>query len=158
MLENVKGHLRPRYRLYVQDTDYTCSLYAMEGLCASNLHRYSGMHVRYDRNLCMLGIQTISRQLPSQDFTMAEDLRVVGDYFLQQQMLLTQESKKLNNANTRTVSMVLVLCIGDLHIPHRAVDLPAKFKALLQPGKVNQTLCTGNICAKVKDTASQKQR
>lgn len=27
--------------------------------------------------------------------------------------------------------MVLVLCIGDLHIPHRATDLPAKFKALL---------------------------
>jgi len=46
------------------------------------------------------------------------------------------------------VRMVLVLCIGDLHIPHRAVDLPAKFKALLQPGKVNQTLCTGNICTK----------
>ena len=27
--------------------------------------------------------------------------------------------------------MVLVLLIGDLHIPHRAIDLPKKFKKLL---------------------------
>jgi vacuolar protein sorting-associated protein 29 len=27
--------------------------------------------------------------------------------------------------------MVLVLCIGDLHIPHRTADLPPKFKSLL---------------------------
>jgi len=33
--------------------------------------------------------------------------------------------------------MVLVLCIGDLHVPHRATDLPAKFKALLVPGKIH---------------------
>lgn len=44
--------------------------------------------------------------------------------------------------------MVLVLCIGDLHIPHRSVDLPREFKNLLVPGKVHQTLCTGNICTK----------
>ena len=47
--------------------------------------------------------------------------------------------------------MVLVLCIGDLHIPHRSVDLPREFKNLLVPGKVHQTLCTGNICTKVSD-------
>lgn len=46
-------------------------------------------------------------------------------------------------------AMVLVLCIGDLHIPHRSVDLPREFKNLLVPGKVHQTLCTGNICTKV---------
>ena len=46
-------------------------------------------------------------------------------------------------------AMVLVLCIGDLHIPHRSVDLPREFKNLLVPGKVHQTLCTGNLCTKV---------
>ncbi|KAJ7782998.1 Metallo-dependent phosphatase [Mycena metata] len=40
--------------------------------------------------------------------------------------------------------MVLVLIIGDLHIPHRTHDLPAKFKKLLVPGKIQQILCTGN--------------
>ena len=44
------------------------------------------------------------------------------------------------------VRMVLVLVIGDLHIPHRIHDLPAKFKKLLVPGKIQQILCTGNVC------------
>lgn len=44
--------------------------------------------------------------------------------------------------------MVLVLCIGDLHIPHRTVDLPSKFKALLVPGKIHHILCPGNLCTK----------
>lgn len=44
--------------------------------------------------------------------------------------------------------MVLVLIIGDLHIPHRIHDLPLKFKKLLVPGKIQQILCTGNICDK----------
>ncbi|KAI8831646.1 Metallo-dependent phosphatase-like protein [Chytriomyces cf. hyalinus JEL632] len=44
--------------------------------------------------------------------------------------------------------MVLVLVIGDLHVPHRAVDLPAKFKKLLAPGKINKILCTGNVNSK----------
>ncbi|CAG9313155.1 unnamed protein product [Blepharisma stoltei] len=39
----------------------------------------------------------------------------------------------------------LVLLIGDLHIPQRAVDLPEKFKELLVPGKVQHIFCTGNI-------------
>lgn len=42
--------------------------------------------------------------------------------------------------------MVLVLCLGDLHVPHRAVDLPAKFKSLLTPGKIHAVLATGNLC------------
>jgi len=41
--------------------------------------------------------------------------------------------------------MVLILVIGDLHIPSRAPSLPAKFKKLLVPGKIQQTICTGNI-------------
>ncbi|KAK1220323.1 Vacuolar protein sorting-associated protein 29 [Marasmius sp. AFHP31] len=44
--------------------------------------------------------------------------------------------------------MVLVLLIGDLHIPHRVHDLPVKFKKLLVPGKIQQILCTGNVCDK----------
>ncbi|KAF7722704.1 Vacuolar protein sorting-associated protein 29 [Apophysomyces ossiformis] len=44
--------------------------------------------------------------------------------------------------------MVLVLVIGDLHIPHREHDLPVKFKKLLVPGKIQQIICTGNICDK----------
>ena len=44
------------------------------------------------------------------------------------------------------LNMVLVLVIGDLHIPHRVHDLPAKFKKLLVPGKIQQILCTGNVC------------
>jgi len=38
--------------------------------------------------------------------------------------------------------------IGDLHIPHRIHDLPAKFRKLLVPGKIQQILCTGNVCDK----------
>jgi vacuolar protein sorting-associated protein 29 len=42
-------------------------------------------------------------------------------------------------------TMVLVLIIGDLHIPSRSPSLPAKFRKLLVPGKIQQTICTGNI-------------
>ncbi|KAF2298804.1 hypothetical protein GH714_028024 [Hevea brasiliensis] len=44
--------------------------------------------------------------------------------------------------------MVLVLAIGDLHIPHRAADLPPKFKSMLVPGKIQHIICTGNLCIK----------
>lgn len=44
--------------------------------------------------------------------------------------------------------MVLVLCIGDLHIPQRVADLPPKFKSLLVPGKIQHVLCTGDLCVK----------
>lgn len=54
--------------------------------------------------------------------------------------------------------MVLVLCIGDLHIPHRTTDIPAKFKELLKPGKIHQILCTGNLCTKVGPTTSTQTR
>ncbi|KAK4162291.1 Metallo-dependent phosphatase-like protein [Cladorrhinum sp. PSN259] len=42
----------------------------------------------------------------------------------------------------------LILVIGDLHIPDRALDIPAKFKKLLAPGKISQTLCLGNLTDK----------
>ena len=44
-----------------------------------------------------------------------------------------------------STAMVLILVIGDLHIPSRAPSLPAKFRKLLVPGKIQQTICTGNI-------------
>lgn len=44
--------------------------------------------------------------------------------------------------------MVLVLALGDLHIPHRASDLPPKFKAMLVPGKIQHVLSPGNLCIK----------
>lgn len=40
----------------------------------------------------------------------------------------------------------LVLVIGDFHIPHRTASVPAKFKKLLVPGKIQHILCTGNLC------------
>eukprot|EP00126_Sphaerothecum_destruens_P005974 Sdes_comp19148_c0_seq3m9891 len=43
---------------------------------------------------------------------------------------------------------MLVLLIGDLHIPHRANDLPLKFKKLLVPGKIQHVLCTGNLTSR----------
>ncbi|SPO03919.1 probable VPS29 - involved in vacuolar protein sorting [Cephalotrichum gorgonifer] len=42
----------------------------------------------------------------------------------------------------------LILVIGDLHIPDRALDVPPKFKKLLAPGKISQTLCLGNLTDK----------
>ncbi|KAI3399202.1 hypothetical protein diail_7571 [Diaporthe ilicicola] len=42
----------------------------------------------------------------------------------------------------------LILVIGDLHIPDRALDIPPKFKKLLAPGKISQSLCLGNLTDK----------
>jgi len=43
---------------------------------------------------------------------------------------------------------MLVLVLGDLHIPHRCSSLPAKFQKLLVPGRIQHILCTGNLCTK----------
>jgi vacuolar protein sorting-associated protein 29 len=43
---------------------------------------------------------------------------------------------------------MLVLVVGDLHIPHRANAVPPKFRKLLVPGKIQHILCTGNLCTK----------
>jgi len=47
-----------------------------------------------------------------------------------------------------SVCVQLVLVVGDLHIPHRASSVPAKFRKLLVPGKIQHILCTGNLCTK----------
>ncbi|KAI3657551.1 hypothetical protein MP638_000277 [Amoeboaphelidium occidentale] len=44
--------------------------------------------------------------------------------------------------------MVLVLLVGDFFIPFRSIEVPKKFKKLLVPGKIQQVLCTGNLCNK----------
>jgi hypothetical protein len=59
-----------------------------------------------------------------------------------------RSSSQLVTSNHLRCTMVLVLIIGDLHIPHRTHDLPSKFKKLLVPGKIQQILCTGNVCDK----------
>ena len=60
-------------------------------------------------------------------------------------------SKKLLKFTKNFVSLgskMLVLVLGDLHIPHRSASLPAKFKKLLVPGRIQHILCTGNLCTK----------
>ncbi|KAG8464091.1 hypothetical protein KFE25_000259 [Diacronema lutheri] len=44
--------------------------------------------------------------------------------------------------------MVLVLVIGDMHIPYRSAELPPSFMKLLVPNKIQHILCTGNLCSK----------
>ena len=58
----------------------------------------------------------------------------------------TDRNLSVSTTSALYVRMVLVLVIGDLHIPHRIHDLPGKFKKLLVPGKIQQILCTGNVC------------
>ena len=41
---------------------------------------------------------------------------------------------------------MLVLLLGDLHLPLRAHSIPLKFRKLLVPGKIQQIICTGNVC------------
>ncbi|KAJ1485480.1 Metallo-dependent phosphatase-like protein [Baffinella frigidus] len=40
---------------------------------------------------------------------------------------------------------MLVLVIGDLHIPQRVSAIPEKFKKLLVPEKIEAVMCTGNL-------------
>ena len=37
------------------------------------------------------------------------------------------------------------LIIGDIHIPHRATDIPDKFKDLLLPNKMQYVISPGNV-------------
>jgi putative phosphoesterase len=41
---------------------------------------------------------------------------------------------------------MLVLIIGDLHVPYKAHEISRIFRDHLQPGKIHQILCTGNVC------------
>lgn len=43
---------------------------------------------------------------------------------------------------------MLVLVLGDFHIPFRCHNLPAKFKKILVPNRIQHILCTGNLCTK----------
>lgn len=45
--------------------------------------------------------------------------------------------------------MVLLLAIGDTCVPYGAAGIHPKLKSLLQPGKIEHILCTGNLCDKV---------
>ena len=40
---------------------------------------------------------------------------------------------------------MLVLVLGDTHIPERTSAIPSKFRDILVPGKIQHILCTGNI-------------
>ncbi|TMW59492.1 hypothetical protein Poli38472_004561 [Pythium oligandrum] len=42
----------------------------------------------------------------------------------------------------------LVLVVGDSHIPHRAAEIPEKFRKMLVPNKMQHILCTGNMVTK----------
>lgn len=39
----------------------------------------------------------------------------------------------------------LVLILGDIHIPDRACKIPAQFKRMLVPNKMQHVICTGNL-------------
>ncbi|ODV91591.1 hypothetical protein CANCADRAFT_73201 [Tortispora caseinolytica NRRL Y-17796] len=43
---------------------------------------------------------------------------------------------------------MLVLALGDAHIPDRAIDIPEQFQKLLKPGRIGLTLCLGNLTDK----------
>lgn len=45
----------------------------------------------------------------------------------------------------------LVLIVGDFHIPSRASKIPAPFKRMLVPNKMQHVICTGNISQDVFD-------
>jgi len=38
-----------------------------------------------------------------------------------------------------------VLVLGDMHIPQRASKIPAPFKRMLVPNKMQHVICTGNV-------------
>ncbi|CAJ0579003.1 unnamed protein product, partial [Mesorhabditis spiculigera] len=44
--------------------------------------------------------------------------------------------------------IMLVLLIGDLHIPHRTYAIPPKFRKLLVPNKMQHVISTGNLCTR----------
>ena len=41
---------------------------------------------------------------------------------------------------------MLVLIIGDMYVPYKAHEISRVFREHLQPGKIHQILCTGNVC------------
>ncbi|KEG12991.1 vacuolar sorting protein [Trypanosoma grayi] len=48
--------------------------------------------------------------------------------------------------------MVLVLVVGDLHVPQRAAAVPEAFTHMFTPGRINMVLITGNVgCREMYD-------
>lgn len=43
---------------------------------------------------------------------------------------------------------MIILVIGDLHIPQRKMAIPDAFLNVLKPGKIHKILCTGNLTTK----------
>ncbi|KAA3671567.1 vacuolar protein sorting-associated protein 29, partial [Paragonimus westermani] len=55
---------------------------------------------------------------------------------------------KHSTAFLKTTIVMLVLVIGDFHIPDRKHSVHFAFKNLLTPGKIQHVLCTGNLNTK----------
>lgn len=46
----------------------------------------------------------------------------------------------------------LVLLLGDFHVPHRAAEIPSKYREMITPNKVSSVICTGNMgCREISD-------
>ena len=45
---------------------------------------------------------------------------------------------------------MLILIVGDMHIPHRAFYIPPKICENLTKGKINHIICTGNLCTRAQ--------
>lgn len=45
---------------------------------------------------------------------------------------------------------MLILIVGDMHIPHRTYSIPNKICETLKNGKINHIICTGNLCTKIQ--------
>ena len=65
-------------------------------------------------------------------------------YFLLSKSCLCSFQRK-NISPKFQKKMVLVLVIGDTHIPAKASAIPQKFQTLLKPGKIQHVLSTGNL-------------
>lgn len=52
---------------------------------------------------------------------------------------------KVENSNKEKM---ILLVLGDLHMPQRKVDIPEEFSKMLIPGKIHRILCTGNLTGK----------
>ncbi|KAI3964588.1 hypothetical protein MKW92_039279, partial [Papaver armeniacum] len=86
-----------------------------------------------------LNITPRGSPLPSRLSPHSDDFQILKGFCFPYRSDIVEEEEE---------EMVLVLALGDLHIPHRASDLPAKFKSMLVPGKIQHIICTGNLCIK----------
>ncbi|KAF9208587.1 Vacuolar protein sorting-associated protein 29 [Haplosporangium sp. Z 27] len=96
--------------------------------------RYARLHKEFEllKELLQEVIQTKSETVKECDELKSRNV------ILQEELASAREDNRAQ----------LVLVIGDLHIPNRAHDLPAKFRKLLVPGKIQQIISTGNISDK----------